>query len=282
MATNMSTLMFLVLSSSAAINGLISMKSFSTRQLFRLRLQAAVTAEDNALLSDSKSQSGCVSFVEPTTNVRVTLVGAMHYNPVSIALACSTCEELAANQQLASVIVESCPTRWNKTMKSQPEGSFMRKVFDNEMQAASEVAVRNNLPVVLGDQDISATNTRMAQTFKQSVIDLLTPWKGGWSALYTDITDAARLTLPSGSQYLGTGDFFNLQLILASPVSLIRYPLSFMVKSPKFGIPGVIALIYALLNSGDSSFVGTNFIERLEEVLTSATIFGVETAVFAR
>ena len=44
----------------------------------------------------------------------------------------------------------------------------------------------------------------------------------------------------------------------------------------------VVALIYALLNSGDSNFVGTNLLEQVEEILTSATIFGVETAVFAR
>lgn len=206
----------------------------------------------------------------------------MHYNPMSIALASSTCENYVENQQLVSVIVESCPMRWNKTITTQPEGSFMRKVFDNEMQAASEVATRNNLRVILGDQDISATNKRMAQTFKQSIVDLLTPWNGGWTRLSDDICGAASLALPTGKQYLGTSSFFDVGLLLASPVSLIRYPLSFMVKSPAVGIPVICGLVYALLNSGDSQFVGTTVVERVQEVLTSATIFGVETAVFAR
>lgn len=233
-------------------------------------------------LPPSSSSSQVLTFTEPTTNVQVTLIGAMHYNPQSIRLASSTCEELVQRNALASVIVESCPTRWSKTLRTQPEGSVMRQLFDNEMQAAAEVAARAGLPVVLGDQDISATNKRMAQTFQASVVDLLTPWRGGWAALYTDIAEAARLTLPSGNQYLGADAFFNGGLLLAAPVSLVRYPLSFIVKSPLFGVPAIGGLVYALLNTGDTSFVGTTAVEQLQEVVTSATIFGVETAVFAR
>jgi len=206
----------------------------------------------------------------------------MHYNPQSIQLASSTCEELVQRNALASVVVESCTTRWSKTLRTQPEGSVMRQLFDNEMQAAAEVATRAGLPVVLGDQDISATNKRMAQTFKASVVDLLTPWRGGWATLYADVAEAARLTLPSGAQYLGPAAFFNGGLLLASPVSLVRYPLSFIVKSPLFGIPAIAGLVYALLNAGDTAFVGTTAVEQVQEVVTSATIFGVETAVFAR
>jgi hypothetical protein len=255
-------------------------QSLLTRHVHAGGSRMRATALTDYMMESQQSQ--ILTFIEPTTGTRVALVGAMHYNPMSIALASSTCEKYVESEQLHSVIVESCPTRWEKTLTSQPTGSFKRKLFNNEMQAAADVATRNNLPVVLGDQDIAATNKRMGQTFKQSVVDLFTPWNGGWTSLYNDISEAGKLALPTGDQYLGTKSFFNVGLLLAAPVSLVRYPLSFMVKSPAVGIPAVVGLVYALLNSGDSQFVGTTVVERVQEVLTSATIFGVESAVLAR
>lgn len=167
-------------------------------------------------------------------------------------------------------------------MITQPVGSLARKIFDNEMQAAAEVAVRYGLPVILGDQDISATNQRMAQTFKQSIVDILTPWKGGWSTLYNDIKLASSLALPSGSDFLGPSDFLNIGLLATTPVSLIRYPLSFVVKAPIVGIPVLTALIVSAFSAGDPTFVGTTPVEQIQELLTSALIFGIETSIFAR
>eukprot|EP01041_Mallomonas_annulata_P010505 gene10505-21912_t len=223
-----------------------------------------------------------LSFVEPLTNVEVVLVGSMHYNPISINLAFNTCSLLAEKSKLASVVVESCPVRWNKTLALQSSGSVLRKILDNEMQAAADVAVANGVPVVLGDQDISSTNRRIAETFKQSLIDIVTPWKGGWRALYNDITEAANQAVPLGNQYLGFSDFLNPKLILGAPVSLLRYPLAFIAKSPLLGLPTVLALTYALMNSGDSAFVGTTPFEQFSEVFSSGLIFGLEMGVFAR
>eukprot|EP01036_Dinobryon_divergens_P002966 gene2966-3903_t len=87
-----------------------------------------------------------LSFVEPLTNVEVVLVGSMHYNPISINLAFNTCSLLAEKSKLASVVVESCPVRWNKTLALQSSGSVLRKILDNEMQAAADVAVANGVP----------------------------------------------------------------------------------------------------------------------------------------
>lgn len=233
---------------------------------------------------DLRRVSQMLSFVEPTTGVVVKLVGAMHYNPTSVALAYSTCYELAEVSRLGSVIVESCPQRWNKTLISQPEGSILRKVFDNEMQAAAEVAMRYGLPVILGDQDIAITNQRMGQTFKQSIKDLLTPWKGGWKSLYDDISVASSETLPSGTAFLGPSDFLNIRLLATTPISLFRYPLSFIVKAPVFGIPVVLGLLFSFLHdyNVDSSLLEATALDRIQEVLTSALIFGLETSIFAR
>ena len=225
-----------------------------------------------------------LSFVEPSTGVIVKLVGAMHYNPTSVALAYSTCNELAERSRLGSVIVESCPQRWNKTLISQPQGSLLRKVFDNEMQAAAEVAMRYGLPVILGDQDIAITNQRMQQTFKQSIGDLLTPWKGGWRNLYNDIVIASAAALPSGPLFLGPSDFLNLKLLFTTPISLFRYPLSFIVKAPVLGIPIVLGLLFGTFSdmAGDTSLLEVTSLERLQEIATSALIFGIETSIFAR
>ena len=43
-------------------------------------------------------------------------------------------------KRLRACVIESCPTRWNSTLAMQPQGSLYRAVFDNEMQAAAEVA----------------------------------------------------------------------------------------------------------------------------------------------
>jgi hypothetical protein len=70
---------------------------------------------DNVVAQDElKKVSQMLSFIEPTTGVIVKLVGAMHYNPTSVSLAYSTCNDLAEKAMLGSVIVESCPQRWNK------------------------------------------------------------------------------------------------------------------------------------------------------------------------
>ena len=240
--------------------------------------------ELTASSEDLRRVSQMLSFVEPTTGVIVKLVGAMHYNPTSVALAFTTCNELAEVSRLGSVIVESCPQRWNKTLISQPVGSLLRKVFDNEMQAAAEVATHYGLPVILGDQDIAITNQRMGQTFKQSIVDLLTPWKGGWKSLYEDIKLASSSTLPSGSAFLGPSDFLNIRLLATTPISLLRYPLSFIVKAPVFGIPIVMGLLVSIFNdySGDVSLLEPTVIDRIQEILTSVLIFGLETSVFAR
>ena len=51
------------------------------------------------------------------TQREVTLVGCMHYNPASIALAADCVREAPA---LGAVVVESCESRWRKTQQTSP------------------------------------------------------------------------------------------------------------------------------------------------------------------
>lgn len=75
------------------------------------------TVENIVTQDELKKVSQMLSFVEPSTGVIVKLVGAMHYNPTSVSLAYSTCNDLAEKSKLGSVIVESCPQRWNKVLE---------------------------------------------------------------------------------------------------------------------------------------------------------------------
>lgn len=106
----------------------------------------------------------------------VVIVGTMHYNPRSVALARTVVEEEAATGDLRAVAVESCPTRWNATLDSQPAGSVLRWLCDNEMQSASEAGEAAGATIVLADQTIEETGQRISQLLALTVAQLLTPW----------------------------------------------------------------------------------------------------------
>ena len=113
------------------------------------------------------SQHGRVSLRENTTRLTdrlrtqvhskrdVTLVGAMHYNPVqdpcpltfesltpstqvSIALAERCVEE---QEGLGAVVVESCESRWRRTQEVSPPGSIGRVLLPSEMLATACVEI---------------------------------------------------------------------------------------------------------------------------------------------
>ena len=55
-----------------------------------------------------------ISLREQRTRMRVVLVGVMHHNSRSVALASRTVHEMStAEERLRAVLIESCPTRWN-------------------------------------------------------------------------------------------------------------------------------------------------------------------------
>ena len=76
------------------------------------------------------------------------LVGTMHYNPCSIAKARDTVIGLNNQGKLGALVLETCPTRWNKTLNFQPPGSFVHWLLMNEFQSASEAAP--DVALVLG------------------------------------------------------------------------------------------------------------------------------------
>ena len=226
--------------------------------------------------SASALNSQILDFVEPTTGVNVRLIGAMHYNPASIQLATDSINELASENKLGSIIIESCDIRWNATMENQ----LVKDALLSEMKAAHDLGMEYNRPVVLGDQRINITVAQLKNGAKEAVLDLVQPWNGGWNRLYTSISDARKEAVPVGDKYLGSESFFDPKLLAAAPISMIKYPLSYFVKSPAFAL--AVGALIILGNAEDSSAYGLAEPLSTTDLLQSLFLSVLETVIFAR
>ena len=222
-------------------------------------------------------QSQILDFIEPTTGVPIKLIGAMHYNPASIKLTEDTINELAAENKLGSIIIESCDIRWNATL----ENDLVKTTLQSEMRAAYDLGLLYKRPIVLGDQKINITVDRLTAGAKEAVTDLFTPL-GGWERLYKSIDNARKEAVPFGDQYLGINSVLDPKLLGAAPVSLVKYPLSYVVKSP---ITGVVVLGLLVLFGGSETSDASSFLttpESASDLIVSIFISLLETVVFAR
>lgn len=174
--------------------------------------------------------SGALEFVEPETGVKVRLIGAMHYNPASIQLVADSIQELQEQGRLGSVLIESCPSRWNSTLNNGLPPSVTRLLV-SEMRTAHDLAIAFGRPVVLGDQPIETTVERLKEGLGQTLRELLAPIEG-WKSLAANLTSVWPLAIPFGSQYLGASALLDPRLLLSAPVSLFKYPMSYFVRDP--------------------------------------------------
>lgn len=172
----------------------------------------------------------------------------------------------------------------------------------NEMRAAWEVATKYHRPTVLGDQRINITMDALQASLKDTAKDLFLRGPSGWKKSRDEIVANWKTTIPvvgntkggNNAQYLNAFAFFDPRLLISLPVSLVKYPLSFLVKDP---VPvGSVFLVLAALNFyGDASTSMDNF--SLQELMATATtpkdypwtdyalslgIAILETVVFAR
>ena len=171
-----------------------------------------------------------LSLFDPKTRSKVVLVGTMHFNPSSVALAKDIVASEAASGRLRAVAVESCPTRWNATLEAQPVGSLMRILCDNEMQSAAEAGELAAVPIELVDQTIEETGRRIVQALALTLVELLTPFNGGWERLADDCRQA--LQQVNCDEGLRPRALLDPRLLIGAPVSLVRYPLSLGLRSP--------------------------------------------------
>jgi hypothetical protein len=253
-----------------------SCRGFSGGSLVSSRVHYATTTALQA--SSTSSSPQVLEFQEPTTGVTVKLVGCMHYNPASIQLTEDVINELARDNRLGSVVIESCDIRWNQT-NALPKR--IQQLLQSEMKAASELASNTyQLPVILGDQRINITVASLKQGCQETVVDLLTPWNGGWSRLWSNITAAREEALPFGDPYLNAFAFLDPKLLLAAPVSLVKYPLSYFFKAPLKTTVTMTALF--LLNTEADATMVTLDQMTVGDWAGSLTVSLVEIALFGR
>lgn len=212
------------------------------------------------------------------------IVGCMHYNPHSIKTASQYITELGESNTLGSVVLESCNSRWSRTLKKQPKGSFRRNLLDNEMQAAYELGIEFDRPIILGDQDIDTTNDRLKASLKKSFTDIINP-VDGWKSIVQDISEAkdSTLTLPSSKNvdYLKIEDFLDPQLLLAAPFSIVRYPLALFLKSPLASIVTFV-LLFSLEQNNYFGPDPSTSVESAVDIAESLFISLLELLVLAR
>lgn len=109
---------------------------------------------------DVERSGAVISVYDAKTRSRAILVGTMHFNPHSIALARDVVSAEAMRGRLRAVAVESCPTRWNSTYGVAPVNSLLRTICDNEMQGAAEAGEEAGVRTILADQSIEDTGAR--------------------------------------------------------------------------------------------------------------------------
>jgi hypothetical protein len=262
------------------IQGHLFMSSPSTSEV-------APTTE-NASKKSKSSPPQLIEFTEPRTKTKVILIGTMHYNPTSIQYVQNTLETLAEQKKLGSVIVESCDIRWNTTMEilKTPRGKLLEPFLTSEMKAASDEALKYGRPCVLGDQRINVTGTSLGNTFRQTFVDVASPFDGGWNRLYREFKEAAEVALPSGEGYLSASSILDPRLLIAAPVSFAKYPLSFLARNPistliVFSIIGLLTYLDAS-GGGSVAFADATLEEQISSIVSSLLFAGLEFGLFGR
>ena len=149
----------------------------------------------------------------------------MHNNPASIRLVESVVREVEAADELGAIAIESCETRWERTQRTQPPGSWLRQVLDNEFQTAAELSESMGCGLALADESIEVTSARLGQLGKQTLVELATPLNGGWQRLWRDIqTGRAALRAEDEEEDgVGTTDFLSRDLLAGAPLAWLRY-----------------------------------------------------------
>ena len=240
-------------------------------------------------LTESRPHAQVVALNDAKSGVRVILVGCMHYNPSSIELASSIVHDLGASNSLKAVCLETCTQRWERTLRTQPQGSTLRSVLDNEMQAAQEAGMKFDVPIILADQNISVTNQRLKETLTQSVSDLASMRP---NRIVDDILNVRDIVFPLDPSIpsLGWADFFDGSLLAAAPISFLRYPAALFIKKPLIGVLFVVISVISV-NAGSTVVIDGGapdavafdpLTARLVDVAITGLTVALETFLLAR
>ena len=195
----------------------------------------------------------------------------MHYNPRSIELVSTMTKKEIEDGTFGCLVLESCEKRWQKTLEFQRKGTVRRRLLDNEFQAAQEL-VEDQGKVSLGDQSIDDLGANMKRIFKETLEDVFNP-VDGWKRVREDLVNYSASELYPTKEFgkdvqsLSLEDFLlDGRLLLALPVSLFRYPLAWLLKSPKLVVP-LLSFYFGLANL-------PGFVEAMEASTTTTTMSG--------
>merc|ERR1712238_406906 len=144
-----------------------------------------------------------------------------------------------AKAEQTSSLVSDSSTAANITLNKDD-------LLGNEMVAAWEVASKYQRPTVLGDQRINITIDALKANFKDTLSDIFLKGPNGWKNSYTEIVEGWEQTIPidvnnnenndvgnnEEVQKLNALAFFDPRLLISLPDSLVKYPLSFLLKDP--------------------------------------------------
>jgi len=255
---------------------------------------SSTSDNSNTLPSNDNDDLQVLRLQDPESGRPIILVGCMHYNPVSIQKSQRIVQELASQQKLYAVLVESCPSRWSKAtefyQQLESTSKLGKRIFDvvlpNEMRAAANIAQQYECPVVLGDQNIELTGTRVKQCFQNTLRDLV-QIPNGWMDIGSDVSNSFQILLQSfglknidnnnnnnnnnKSQLSLYPDYFDWALMASMPFSFVRYPLGIALRNPLF-FGGIVAVL-TLLDQTPSALWNVVL------MMTSST--GVDTATAA-
>lgn len=181
---------------------------------------------------------------DKVTQREIAIVGTVHYNPASVSRARSEVGlAMERNGRLGAVVVESCLSRWQRSLELAPPGSLTASLICSEMQGAAGEALQYGVPVMLGDADAGPFLERVKALARQSVRELFNPIGGGWQAIAADFartlpptlfpTDVAQSELLlDGEAPLSLTDYLRPDVAIGFLASLVRYPLAFALKAP--------------------------------------------------
>lgn len=254
------------------------MRNFTllNNNVFCSRVTSSSSASKDDSNTSKKNQKSSVksfqslTFREKHSNTKVCLIGTMHYNPRSIELVHEMTSKAIEDGTFGCLVLESCEKRWEKTLEFQRPGTIRRQLLDNEFQAAQEL-VEDQSQVSLGDQSIDELGQNMKRIFKETLEDVKSI--DGWKRVREDLVRYSATELYPTKEFgkdvqtLSLQDFLlDGRLLVALPISLFRYPLAWLLKSPKlvvpllsfyFGLANLPGLVEAMETSGGGDVLAT-------------------------
>ena len=115
-----------------------------------------------------------------------------------------------------------------------------------------------------------------------TLVELLTPWRGGWNNIADDIREGWSQTVSPGG--LGPGAAFGPRLLLGAPLSFVRYPLAWACKNPISSVAFAAAAFALTATYGDLDAAEASSAqpEMLVDLWSYFAFQGLEWLVFSR